>query len=287
MRGSIVVTGGGTGGHLKVAKEFTNEFHKRGFDTIFIGSKNGQDKTWFENDYHLKKAIFLETRGVVNKNFMGKLSSLWQIFKETLHCMNNFDANNVKTVISVGGFSAAPATFAAILTWGCKLYIHEQNSHMGRLNRLTARFATALFSSYDEISAVKDYPVNEEFFENKNTLSLSSIRQKTKDKDAFDVLAAILPGGVVTGAPKIETIKIIDENEATPRGIYGGAVGRFSLNGDSDHCLPIRSIFCVGDKCYAQTSAGIVYDSIPENEFEEVINKLAAMKQTLCKLGGK
>jgi len=111
--------------------------------------------------------------------------------------------------------------------------------------------------------------------------------RQAKDKDAFDVLAAILPGGVVTGAPKIETIKIIDENEATPRGIYGGAVGRFSLNGDSDHCLPIRSIFCVGDKCYAQTSAGIVYDSIPENEFEEVINKLAAMKQTLCKLGGK
>ncbi len=106
------------------------------------------------------------------------------------------------------------------------------------------------------------------------------------NKDAFDVLATILPGGVVTGAPKIETIKIIDENESTPRGPYGGAVGRFSFSGDCDFCLPIRSIFCVGDKCYAQTSAGVVYDSIPEKEYAEVTHKLAAMKQTLEELGG-
>jgi len=109
----------------------------------------------------------------------------------------------------------------------------------------------------------------------------------SKDKTAFDVLSVILPGGVVTGTPKIETIKIIDENENTPRGPYGGAVGRFSLSGDCDFCLPIRSIFCVGDKCYAQTSAGIVYDSIPEKEYIEVTNKVAAMKQTLEELGAK
>ncbi|KPA17906.1 para-aminobenzoate synthase [Candidatus Magnetomorum sp. HK-1] len=105
------------------------------------------------------------------------------------------------------------------------------------------------------------------------------------DKSAFDVLETILPGGVVTGAPKIETIKIISDNEKSPRGPYGGAVGRFSLNGDCEFCLPIRSIFCVGDTCYAQTSAGIVYDSIPEKEYLEVRNKLAAMKQTLEELG--
>ncbi|HHB91884.1 MAG TPA: anthranilate synthase component I family protein [Thioploca sp.] len=105
-------------------------------------------------------------------------------------------------------------------------------------------------------------------------------------KDAFDVLATILPGGVVTGAPKIETIKIIDENESTPRGPYGGAVGRFSFSGGCDFCLPIRSIFCIGDKCYAQTSAGVVYDSVPEKEYAEVTHKLAAMKQALEELGG-
>ncbi|MDM8566051.1 anthranilate synthase component I family protein [Candidatus Halobeggiatoa sp. HSG11] len=105
-------------------------------------------------------------------------------------------------------------------------------------------------------------------------------------KNAFDVLATILPGGVVTGAPKIETIKIIDENENMPRGPYGGAVGRFSMSGDCDFCLPIRSIFCYGDKCYAQTSAGVVYDSVPEKEYAEVTHKLAAMKQALEELGG-
>ncbi|MBE9561600.1 MAG: anthranilate synthase component I family protein [Proteobacteria bacterium] len=105
-------------------------------------------------------------------------------------------------------------------------------------------------------------------------------------KNAFDVLATILPGGVVTGAPKIETIKIIDENESSPRGPYGGAVGRFSMSGDCDFCLPIRSIFCYGDKCYAQTSAGVVYDSVPEKEYAEVTHKLAAMKQALEELGG-
>lgn len=106
-----------------------------------------------------------------------------------------------------------------------------------------------------------------------------------EDKNSFDVLSIILPGGVVTGAPKIETLKIIEENENRPRGPYGGAVGRFSFNGDCDFCLPIRSIFCVGDDCFAQTSAGVVYDSVPEREFNEVLAKLAAMSQTLKDLG--
>lgn len=166
MKGSVVVTGGGTGGHLKVAKEFVDEFHSRGYHPIFIGSKNGQDKEWFARDFHLKKAIFLDTHGVVNKDFKGKIASLWEIFKEVMHCRDIFDKADVKSVISVGGFSAAPASFAAILTSGCKLYIHEQNSKMGRLNKITSFFSSALFSSYDDNSIVKDYPVNEEFFDN-------------------------------------------------------------------------------------------------------------------------
>lgn len=165
MKGYVVITGGGTGGHLKVAKEFVDEFYSRGTSPIFIGSKNGQDKQWFEKDYHLKKAVFLDTKGVVNKSFFGKLSSLWNIMKETKKCMDIYDRVDVKTVISVGGFSAAPASFAAILTSGCKLYIHEQNSHMGKLNQITSKFATEVFSSYDENSPVKDYPVSEVFFD--------------------------------------------------------------------------------------------------------------------------
>lgn len=104
---------------------------------------------------------------------------------------------------------------------------------------------------------------------------------------AFDLLAAILPGGVVSGAPKIETMKIIDRNEQAPRGPYGGAVGRFSLNGDCAFCLPIRSIFCNGDECFVQTSSGVVYDSVAENEYQEIRHKLGAMARAIAAASGR
>ena len=165
MNETVVVTGGGTGGHLKVADAFIEEFHNRGINVIFIGSSNGQDKSWFENDRRLKKTIFLDTRGVVNKNLFGKVTSLLNIFSKTMQCLAVYSKYNVQTVISVGGFSAAAATFASILKFGCKLYIHEQNSKMGKLNEITSKFATEVFSSFDENSLVKDYPVAKEFFE--------------------------------------------------------------------------------------------------------------------------
>lgn len=108
----------------------------------------------------------------------------------------------------------------------------------------------------------------------------------SKDKDGYDLLASILPGGVVAGAPKIETIKIIHESEGLPRGPYGGAVGRFSMNGDMVFCLPIRSLFCKGDHCFTQTSSGIVYDSDPDKEYEEIAHKHAAMKMAIEAMKG-
>jgi anthranilate synthase component I len=102
-----------------------------------------------------------------------------------------------------------------------------------------------------------------------------------KDKDCFDVLACILPGGVLTGTPKIETMKIIARNESLPRGPYGGAVGRFSFNNDCTFVLPIRSLYCNGDDCFTQTSSGVVLDSDPKKEYQEVKKKLEAMKTTI------
>ena len=165
MHGIVVITGGGTGGHLKVAKAFEKELLSRGVEPIFIGSNSGQDRAWFEHDKDLKKAIFLDTSGVVNKGFFGKIESLFKIYKGMNHCQEIFEKVDVKTVISVGGYSAASATFASIFTGDCKLYIHEQNSVIGKLNKITSRFATELFSSYDKNSKVKDYPVEAEFFE--------------------------------------------------------------------------------------------------------------------------
>jgi len=159
----VVITGGGTGGHLSVARSFINEFYKKGYRVIFIGSTKGQDKQWFKDEPKLYKKYFLDTRGVVNQNIFGKLLSLWMIFKAVIKSIRIFKTYNVSKVISVGGFSAASASFASILT-NIDFYIHEQNSVMGRLNRLTTRFAKEVFSSYLETSKVKDYPIDEKFF---------------------------------------------------------------------------------------------------------------------------
>ncbi len=100
-------------------------------------------------------------------------------------------------------------------------------------------------------------------------------------EDMFSALRAIFPGGVLSGTPKVEAIKIIDANEPAARGPYGGAVGFFGFNGDCTFAIPIRSLFIKGDYGYTQTSSGIVYDSAPEKEYAEVKNKLAAMRQVL------
>src|SRR6185437_6470947 len=101
------------------------------------------------------------------------------------------------------------------------------------------------------------------------------------EEDMFSGLASNFPMGTVCGTPKIETMKIIDENEPEARGPYGGGVGHFGFNGDCTFALALRSIFISGKYGYAQTSGGIVADSDPEKEYEEIQNKLAAMKGVL------
>ena len=160
---TIVVTGGGTGGHLSVAKSFIEELYKRDIKVIFIGSTKGADQNWFNNYNKLYKTYFLDTRGVVNQNFIGKIISLWMIIKAVFKIKNIYNKYNVSKVISVGGFSAAPASFAAILN-KTDFYIHEQNSIMGKLNKITSKYSKVLFSSYDKTSLIKDYPINNKFF---------------------------------------------------------------------------------------------------------------------------
>ena len=104
-------------------------------------------------------------------------------------------------------------------------------------------------------------------------------------QDMFSALAAIFPGGVLTGAPKIESIKIINNQESEPRGPYGGAVGHFGFNGDCTFCIPIRSLFINQDRAFTQTCSGIVAYSEPAKEYQEILHKLAAMKKTLASFG--
>jgi anthranilate synthase component 1 len=95
--------------------------------------------------------------------------------------------------------------------------------------------------------------------------------------DAYDVLKASFPAGTVSGAPKVRAMEIIDELENVRRGPYAGAVGYFSFNGNLDSCITIRTIIVKGDVAYIQAGAGIVADSVPENEYHETLNKARGM----------
>lgn len=100
-------------------------------------------------------------------------------------------------------------------------------------------------------------------------------------EDMFSALASNFPAGTLTGAPKIEAMKIINELEGEGRGPYGGAVGHFSFNGDCTFAIPIRTVFASGEQAYVQTCGGNVYDSNPEDEYEEIRRKFAGTKKVL------
>ncbi len=93
------------------------------------------------------------------------------------------------------------------------------------------------------------------------------------DCDAFDVFQAVFPAGTLSGAPKVRAMEIIEELEPVKRGVFGGAIGYFSVLGDLDLCIAIRTMVVRGDTGYIQAGAGIVADSHPASEYQETINK--------------
>jgi len=99
--------------------------------------------------------------------------------------------------------------------------------------------------------------------------------------DAFDLFAAAFPAGTLVGAPKVRAMQIIDELEPVSRGLYGGTVGYFGARGDMDHAITIRTLVFSGDEFSYQAGAGIVADSVPATEHEEVLAKSAAMVRAL------
>ena len=103
------------------------------------------------------------------------------------------------------------------------------------------------------------------------------------DMTAFDALRACFPAGTVSGAPKIRAMEIIAEMEPEKRGPYAGAAGYFSFSGNMDMAISIRTMVMTKGTAYVQAGGGIVFDSVPEREYEESMNKaralLAAIKQ--------
>lgn len=101
--------------------------------------------------------------------------------------------------------------------------------------------------------------------------------QLKPDMNAMDVLRATFPAGTVSGAPKIRAMQIIDEMEPVKRGVYSGAVGYLSWNGDMDTAIAIRTAVIKDKQLSIQAGAGIVYDSVPDNEWAETMNKARAI----------
>ncbi|QSZ41006.1 undecaprenyldiphospho-muramoylpentapeptide beta-N-acetylglucosaminyltransferase [Sulfurimonas aquatica] len=159
----LCITGGGTGGHLMIAEALVAEAVSRGHEAIFIGSTKGQDRKYFEFNSQFSHVYFLQTTGVVNQKGLGKLKALWKVFLAFLKARALLKKHKVQAVYSVGGFSAAPASFASLSRF-TPLFIHEQNAVTGRLNALLKPYAKSFISAYEDDSKIKGYPIKEIFY---------------------------------------------------------------------------------------------------------------------------
>jgi anthranilate synthase component I len=102
-----------------------------------------------------------------------------------------------------------------------------------------------------------------------------------RDKTAFDALRVSLPVGTVSGAPKIRAMQIIDEVEPNKRGPYAGAVGYIDFSGNMDTCIALRTIVIQGKTAYIQAGGGVVYDSVPADEYDETVNKASGILKAI------
>lgn len=107
------------------------------------------------------------------------------------------------------------------------------------------------------------------------------IGELRSEKDGLDLFASGFPAGTVTGTPKIRAMQLIDELEPLARGFYAGSIGRWAANGDFDSCITLRSLHVHGSTAYWQASAGIVADSDPQAEYEEVLHKTRIAREVL------
>ncbi len=127
---------------------------------------------------------------------------------------------------------------------------------------------------------VRDYMTIERYSHVMHIVShIEGILQK--DKDAIDLLKATFPAGTLTGAPKIRAMEIINELEKQPRGIYGGAIGYIGYDGSMDMAITIRTLEIRDGEIAVQAGAGIVYNSIPENEYDETCHKARGMQSAV------
>ena len=149
---------------------------------------------------------------------------------------------------------------------------HEMLVDLGRndLGRV-ARFGTVALAEHRVI----------QYFSHVMHMVSRVVARLRDDVDALDALYACFPAGTLSGAPKVRAMEIVEEQEVAARGVYGGAVGYLDYRGDLDTCIAIRTVVVHKGIAHIQAGAGIVFDSVPEHEFEETRNKAGALLQAV------
>ncbi|MFC1901045.1 anthranilate synthase component I family protein, partial [Chloroflexota bacterium] len=112
-------------------------------------------------------------------------------------------------------------------------------------------------------------------------LTSTVVGQLREEKNVIDLLKATFPGGSITGAPKVRSMEIIDELEPTRRSVYTGSIGYIGFNGDLDLNIAIRTFIIKDKKAYFQAGGAVVYDSDPESEYQETLDKVKALIDAL------
>ena len=118
-------------------------------------------------------------------------------------------------------------------------------------------------------------------YANVNHLVATVVGELEENKDCIDVIKATFPGGSITGAPKIRSMEIIDELEPTQRNVYTGSIGYIGFNGDMDLNIAIRTIVKQDDNVYFQVGGGMTWDSNPEDEYQETLDKAQSIMKAL------
>ena len=149
---------------------------------------------------------------------------------------------------------------------------HEMLVDLGRndLGRV-ARFGTVALAEHRVI----------QYFSHVMHMVSRVVARLRDDVDALDALYACFPAGTLSGAPKVRAMEIVEEQEVAARGVYGGAVGYLDYRGDLDTCIAIRTVVVHKGIAHVQAGAGIVFDSVPEHEFEETRDKAGALLQAV------
>lgn len=160
----IALTGGGTGGHLCIVKALLEAAKSRGEECIFIGSTQGKDQQYFAHEEGFVAKYFLDSKGVVGGGCpLKKAGRVSSILAQAFKARSILSKHKVRAVFCVGGYSAAPASLAAIMCFK-PLFIHEQNAVPGLLNTVLRPFAKRFYSAF--LDKATPYPVSDVFYDN-------------------------------------------------------------------------------------------------------------------------